>query len=173
MSQKLERQVLQRTYTYDNGDYLMMLDLGRTDLDCDLDFDRGHLHVTVYHPDRGMIGEFSVPVRERIEGGPEYKHHNGIITLKAQLDTETDANNFDNDEDAYSEAEEIDKIEDPEPVEDTTDVDSETETEPNMDDGDNDDQDDVEIEDAEEGTEEDQDDVEKQKSVDSDEESEE
>lgn len=122
MSQKLERQVLQRTYTYDNGDYLLVLDLGRTGLNCDLGFDRGHLHVTVYHPNRGMIGEFSVPVRKRIKGEPEYKHNNGVITLEAKIDRGSKASNFDSEdivEDAYPD-DGVDKIEGPEPEKEYT-----------------------------------------------------
>jgi gas vesicle protein len=107
MSQKFERRVLQRTYTYDNGDYVLALDIGKASVDCDLGFDKGHLHVTVFHPNGEMVGEFSVPIRERIKDKPTYQYKNGIITLEAKLDNETDSNNFNTESVTDTEQEEV------------------------------------------------------------------
>lgn len=107
MSQKFERRVLQRTYTYDNGDYVLALDLGKAGVECDLGFDKGHLHVTVFHPNGEMVGEFSVPIRERIKDNPTYQYKNGIITLEAKLDSETESNNFNTESVTDTEQEEV------------------------------------------------------------------
>lgn len=91
MNQKVERQTLQRSYTYEDGDYVMVLDLGQFGLDCDVDFDRGHLHITVFKPhSNNILGEFSVPIRERIEPDPEYSYNNGVITLRGKVDSKED-----------------------------------------------------------------------------------
>lgn len=105
----LERQLLQRTYIYDDGTYILVIDILEPDAAATLSYEEGHLKATIRtHSD--YLGDLSIPIRHRIEDDPTYYHNNGIITLEGKLQEEPD-NEIDNgtlpdDEESDSEDEE-------------------------------------------------------------------